>query len=169
MGTLIHTKDKVLMQCIAAEVNRLAGMIAWYFRLDKVNSDRRSGTAALYDEPNNLTFLNLPSGLEMPCFGVNPQSSLTTGDEGRRKQWDGEVNIAVRDWERQTEGTRRPREGDVILCWEEYYDVTGVHRDGIIDDSRLDHTGWKLDLRRNTKFEAWRRLGIDDISGNEGD
>lgn len=169
MGTLIHTRDKLFMQCIAAEVNRLAGMIAFYFRLDKVNSDRRSGTNALYDEPGTLVWKDLPDGIELSCFGVNPQSSLTTGEEGRRKQWDGEVHVAVREWQAKTQGTERPREGDIILAWDEYYDVVGVHRDGIIDDSRLDHTGWKLNLRRNTKFEAWRRLGIAEFAGHEGD
>jgi len=169
MGRLIHTKDKLFMQCIAQEVNDLAGMIAYYFRLDKANSDTRSGTSALYDEPAALVWKDLPSGLRMPCFGVNPQSSLTTGEEGRRKQWDGEINIAVRDWEEQTQGTERPREGDVVFAWDQYYDVTKVSRDGIIDDSRLDHTGWTLTLRRNTKFEAWRRGIVASHGGPDTD
>lgn len=157
MGTLIHTQDKRLYDSIAQEVNKLAGALCRYYVLDKVNSVRDP----LYDEPEVTTYeLQDDDGLEIPCFVQNPPTSLSTGEEGRRTQWDTTIWIARVDWEDCTGNTDlkdRPKHGDVVNIWDEYYDVIQYDRDGVINDHRPDFVLWKLDLRRNTKFEPQRR------------
>jgi len=166
MGTLIHVNDLGLMNCIAREVNKLAGMYCYYYRMDKENTTRK----AVYDEVDDPVFLDMPNGLKMPVFGTKPAHSITTSDEGRRKQWDGEVWVARADWEILTPkspdgalyeaGTERilgPRTGDVFFAWGDYFDVVDVSRDGVVDDDQRIHTLYKMSYRLIAKFEAWRR------------
>ena len=167
MGSLIHVNDLPLMNCIAKEVNKLAGMFCYYYRLDKENTKRK----AIYDEIEELAFLDTPNGLKMPCLASEPSHSVTTSEEGRRKQWDGELWIARADWEdvitemsdnhlHKADSTSilGPRIGDILYAWDLYYDVIDVSRDGVVDDDRRIYTLHKLSIRRMVKFEAWRRI-----------
>ncbi len=154
MGTLSHTKDQALFNCVAAEVNKLAGTICYYYRLDKVSSAK----SAVYDEPTDLIWKDEPPGLKLPCMASNPEHQLTTSEEGRRKQWDAEVSIARKDWEALVTDGRRPKSGDLVNLWGTFYDVTDVSRDGVVDDDRRVYTMHKLIVRRTTKYEPWRRL-----------
>ena len=153
MGTLIHTKDQGLFNCIAAEVNRLAGMMCYYYRLRRDISQRDP----LYDEIEEPEFMNMPDGLRMPCFVTNPEHATTTGEEGRRTQWDATLWIARKSWEDGTDATEPPRIGDIVNCWGEWFDVVDYDKDGIMDDQRPVYVLHKLNLRRTTKYEAWRR------------
>jgi len=154
VGTLSHTKDYRLFNCVAAEVNKLAGTICYYYRLDKVNSSKN----AVYDEPINLAFKDDPPGLRLPCMATKPEHQLTTSEEGRRNQWDGEVSIARKDWEELVTDGRKPKSGDVIVLWGYFFDVKDAGRDGTIDDDYRFFTMHKLTVRRTTKYEPWRRL-----------
>jgi len=166
MGTLICTSDIGLFNCIAAEVNKLAGMYCYYYRMDKENTTHK----AIYDEVSNPVYLDQPDGLRMPAWGDEPAHSTTASEEGRRKQWDGTVWIARINWERIIEdspdgallkagGTKTlgPRIGDVMVAWNDFYDVVDVTRDGILDDERRIFSLYKITIRRNTKHEPWRR------------
>ncbi len=153
MGTLIHTKDQALFNCIAKEVNRLAGMYCYYYVLNTVQTTRD----ALWDEANETVFDYEPSGIKIACYGTNPEHALTTGEEGRRTQWDAQLWFARIDWE-ATIGTTPPKTGDVVNCWGNHYDIVDTDRDGIMDDDRNIYVLYKVSLRRNTKFEPNRRV-----------
>lgn len=165
MGTLIHTRDIALFDAIAKEVNELAGMYVYYFVLDRVATQKD----ALYGEPVNIIFNEgladyAECGIRVRAFGTEPQHALTTAEEGKRKMWDGELWIARADWEscvadKLTADVRTyPRNGDVFLAWGDYWDVVDWSRDGILNDDRRVHVGWKVMFRRNTKFEPRRRV-----------
>lgn len=165
MGTLIHTKDIGLFNCIAAEVNRLAGMLAYYYRLRRDISARDP----LYQELIDEQWRDLPNGMQLNVFTTNPEHATTTGEEGRRTQWDANIWIARINWEeavRKADGLtladaiEPPRIGDVVNAWGEYFDIVDYDKDGILDDMRPIYVLHKVSLRRQTKFEAWRRTQI---------
>lgn len=157
MGTLIHTKDQALFNCIAGEVNRLAGMYCYYYVLNTVQTTRD----ALWDEADETVYDYEPNGVKLACFGTNPEHALTTGEEGRRKQWDAEIWIARIHWDPVIGDGAKPKAGDVVNCWGKYYDVVDASRDGVMDDDRNIYVGWKIAIRRMTKFEPKRRPDLE--------
>ena len=164
MGTLSHTKDMGLFNCVAKEINRLAGMIGYYYRLDKV-STRKNAT---YSEPTDVVFRDAPPGLRFNIFTEKPEHQLSTSDEGRRKEWNGTAWIARADWEEQVKDGLMPKSGDLVNLWGAFYDVTDASRDGVIDDDRRVFTLHKLTVRRTTKYEPWRRLHDEAVEALEG-
>lgn len=162
MGRLIHTKDVELFNEIAAEVNELAGTACYYYRMDKAASSRKP----LYNETTEPVFKNVPDGLRVVCFTANPEHSTTTGEEGRRTQWDATLWFARKTWEdtireadelTPSDPVYPPAIGDVVNCWGEFFDVVDYDKDGIMDDQRLVFVLHKISLKRATKYEAWRR------------
>ena len=154
MGTLIHTNDQALFNCIACEVNKLAGMYCYYYVFDAANTTRDP----LWDEAEEVVFSYSPDGKKVLCFGVNPEHSLSTGEEGKRTQWDAQLWFARMHWEQAFGSAITPKSGDVVNCWGKYYDIVDFDRDGIMDDDRNIFVCWKVSLRRNTKFDPIRRV-----------
>jgi hypothetical protein len=165
VGTLIHTQDIAFFDCIAQEVNELAGMFVYYFVLDRVTTQKD----ALYGEPVEVVFNEgqaslAEEGIKLPVYGSEPEHALTTAEEGKRRQWDGELWVARLDWEQCVmsqlgeDALLHPRNGDVFLAWGKYWDVMDWDRAGILNDDREVFVGWKIPFRRNTKFEPRRRV-----------
>lgn len=150
MGTLSHSNDLSFFQKIATEVNKLAGMVIYYYRMDKESTNRDP----LYDEAVANVYCDTPLGLKMNALSQNPEHATTTGEEGQRTQWDMTMWISKEDWEKTTENTERPHIGDIFNAWGRLYDVTDTTRDGILDSDRLSFAMWKLSCRRLTKYEA---------------
>jgi hypothetical protein len=164
VGTLSHTRDLGLFNCVAKEINRLAGMIGYYYRLDKVMT-RKSAT---YNEANDLVFRDEPPGLRFSMFAEKPEHQLSTSDEGRRKEYNGTAWIARADWEEQVKDGTLPKSGDLVNLWGEFYDITDTGRDGVLDDDRNVYTLHKLTIRRTSKYEPWRRLHDKAAAALEG-
>jgi hypothetical protein len=156
MGRLIHTKDYEFFNCIANEVNELAGYICYYYRLMKDDSIRDP----LYDELLTAEYQDTPDGLKLTAFQTNPEHATTTGEEGVRTQWDAQWWISRMEWEDKTEATEPPQIGDLINAWDGlYYEVIDTNKDGIMNDDRRFFTLWKVSLTRKTKFEPWWHKG----------
>lgn len=159
MGTLIHTRDERLFRCIAKEVNRLAGMFCRYFVLCTTTSQ----IDPLYNEFESESYNygrseeERVNGIRMPCFTGKPDRVVSASEEGKRTTWDAQLWIAKCDWDDLVEGVK-PKIGDVVLAWDKYYDVTYAGRAGIMDDERSVYTMFRLDLRKNDKYDAHRRV-----------
>ena len=121
MGTLLCDADRCLFDSIAQEVNTLAGTTGYVYQLNQTESTRDP----LYDEPTDLAFKENSQGvegIECPMYFKDPDRSPTSGEEGFRLQKNSEVHIAAKDLTNR--GLRRPKVGDIIRVWGQYYDVT---------------------------------------------
>jgi hypothetical protein len=150
VGTLSHTNDLALFQSIAAEVNKLAGMICYYYRLDRESTARDP----LYDEATANVYHDTPDGLKLAAYASHPEKATTAGEEGRRRQWDTNLWIAKTDWETATESDDPPQVGDIVNAWGRLHSVVDYDSDGILDDADDVFVGWKINMRRLSKYEA---------------
>lgn len=161
MGTLIHTKDERLFRCITQEVNKLAGMFCRYFVL----STESSNINPLYNEMGepvyNVNFSGDEKtlGVRLACFTQAPDHNVSAREEGKDFVWDAQLWIAKNDWVSvMGKNAYPPKIGDIIKAWDKFYDVTDVNRDGYLDDERSVFTQWRVDLRKNDKYSAERRV-----------
>lgn len=78
-------------------------------------------------------------------------------DEGIHSEYDAFANIAKLEWEERAPAGRFPKEGDVIFAQKEYFDVVKGNRGGNVVD-RQSTVGFRLELRKRTKFDAKRKV-----------
>jgi len=134
MGTLFCDADRCLFDSVVQEVNTLAGTTGYIFQLEQQDSIRDP----LYDESTDMAYKQNSAGvegIECPLFFKDPERSATSGEEGFRLQKNSTVFIAVKDL--TDRDLRRPRVGDIIKVWEQYYDVT----DTIVGNSYVSDSG----------------------------
>lgn len=161
MGTLIHTKDDRLFRCITQEVNKLSGMFCRYFILDTDASD----IDPLYNEVGepvynvNFSTEQQTIGVRVACFTTTPEHTVSAREEGKEFVWDSQLWVAKNDWFGvMGEDAYPPKIGDVINAWDKFYDIIDVNRDGFLDDERSVFTQWRIDLKKNDKYSAERRV-----------
>lgn len=124
MGTLLCDADRCLFDSVAQEVNTLAGTTGYIFQLEQEESVRDP----LYDESTDMAYKQNSAGvegIECPILFKNPDRSATSGEEGFRLQKNAIVHVAVKDL--TDRDLRRPRVGDIIKAWGQYYDVTDAN------------------------------------------
>jgi hypothetical protein len=82
-------------------------------------------------------------------------------DEGFYADYDAIMFLAKTAWEDAIADTRIdgriPKEGDVVYCFNEWWDVVRVGSGGNIADTAT-FVGWKFELRKRTKFTPDRKV-----------
>ena len=128
----------------------LTGPEATYFSLL-----RGQNVDPLYNEPTEHAF-------EEFCLQVvieyeeKDNISPSVREEGSEAEYDAAVSIAVLEWEERAPTKKRPKIGDVIFVNKEYFDVVKDGSAGPVVD-RDSSVGYRLDLRKRTKFDAKRK------------
>ena len=82
--------------------------------------------------------------------------------EGVHVEYDADCYIAALTWERALEGRtfvgRTPKEGDVIYVFNLWWDIVNAGSSGnVLDTTSI--VGYKLQLKRRTKFVPERKIG----------
>ncbi len=82
-------------------------------------------------------------------------------EEGSKHDYDAQIYIARNHWECAVEETnlagRKPKFGDVVYVWDQWWDVVKAGRGGYICDSP-DTVGFRLDLKIRTEFTPDRKV-----------
>jgi hypothetical protein len=82
-------------------------------------------------------------------------------DEGFHAEYDAIMHLSINHWEKAIAGTRIdgrvPKEGDVLYCFNEWWDVVRVGSGGNVVDTPVT-VGWKFELRKRTKFTPDRKV-----------
>jgi hypothetical protein len=78
-------------------------------------------------------------------------------EAGPEARFDGFAYVARDEWERVRGIAAPPKEADVLLVNDEYWDVAMANSGGHVTDSG-HHVGWKLSLRKRTRFEPQRKV-----------
>ena len=77
-------------------------------------------------------------------------------DEGFDIDFDADVFIAHNEWATKV-GTEVPKEGDVLLIMEEYFDVVNAGKGGnFIDTAKV--VGYKIQVKKRSKFTPERKF-----------
>lgn len=148
MGRLLGDWDRCLFDSIAQEVAELAGTTAIFYQFDEDASTKDP----LWNESLDTQYKKNSSGvvgIECPVVFKDPERNAVVGEEGFRLDKISQVYVARVDLDKR--GLRRPRPGDIIKVWGEYYDVTETHvAEGHINDSGTYST-MQIDVVRRTK------------------
>lgn len=85
----------------------------------------------------------------------------STREEGIEWLYDAQIFISRNHWECALEDTaiegRLPKVGDVIYLFEEWWDVVKAGKGGDVLDTP-EYVGFKLDVRKRTKFTPDRKV-----------
>jgi len=160
-------QERFLFDCVASEVNRIAGTEVDLYLLNKGKSKRD----ALYDEMLKESWdgpFRLNIYVEWPAPLPEPRQ------EGFRESWTSSIWIARVDLDRVK--ARSPYYGDVLHFWKmPYFDhasttydvgknpkgyfftITSVEDDGHLFDNAA-FVGFKCSIARNSEFTPERRL-----------
>lgn len=86
---------------------------------------------------------------------------VTVREEGKDDEFDGYASIARNTWEAVVAAAghpnKVPKEGDVIFVQNEWWDVVRANKGGNMLDTRV-HVGYRLDLKKRTKFTPDRKV-----------
>lgn len=78
-------------------------------------------------------------------------------DEGFEINYDAEAYFAYNEWSKRIGAARPPKEGDVMFCMGQYFDVVNAASGGNFVDT-LNVVGYKLLLKRREKFDPNRKF-----------
>jgi hypothetical protein len=161
--------EEPIFSCWAKEHIDIAGVQIELFHLNIEESTRDP----LYDEPIERVF---QGSYVMKGFVEYPESQPEAGESGLKGVWTATLWIPRASVEEANAPT--PAEHDVIRFWNEpfykkysvleqeidgagyFFDVTRVDEDGHVFD-QPGFVGFKLDLKRDTKYTPERRMAND--------
>ena len=184
MAPVYGDQDAEYLRCLDEERIELVGPTVEYYSLNRGknvdalygepdNDPLYGGSSALgtpqidekswnfYPNPDavpaqdTLTFVAAIEYQEMD----NRQPSVR--EEGIIAEYDAILHVSRNAWENAIEDTvingRVPKEGDVLYCFNEWWDVVKQGKGGNILDTAT-HVGWKFELRKRTKFTPDRKV-----------
>jgi len=161
--------EEPILSCWAKEQIDIAGVSIELFHLDIEGSVRDP----LYDEPIERVF---QGSYVLKGFVEYPESNPEAGESGLKGIWTATLWLPRLSVEQA--GAPVPAEHDVVRFWNEpfykkysvleqdiegagyFFDVTKVDEDGHIFD-QPGFVGFKLNLKRDTKFTPERRMAND--------
>ena len=108
--------------------------------------------------PDGEPLLTMPVVLEYQEFdNRNPM----VREEGFFAEYDAIMSMSRNHWEKAIEGTsidgRRPKEGDVVYVYNEWWDIVRVGAQGFIM-ATPEFVGYRFELRKRTKFTPDRKV-----------
>jgi hypothetical protein len=163
-------QDKTILRQWEAERNALVGPTSTYYVLVRgahVDPLYQEPVAdPLYGGPSTGQLARHPDAFEYagpyPVV-VAVLFERTTGreeevdEDGPEARFDGEVYVARDEWEAKVGATAPPKEGDVLFVSAEWWDVVLANSGGHVCDSE-HYVGWKLMLKKRTRFEPNRKI-----------
>ena len=124
---------------------------ATYFSLN-----RDANVDPLYNEPVLWEFEEFCLQVSIE-YEEKDNREPSVRDEGIHVDYDAQVSIAKLEWAEHAPATRTPKEGDVIFVQKEYFDVVKANLGGNVVD-RQSAVGYRLELKKRTKFDAKRKV-----------
>lgn len=157
VATFFKREELPLWDSVNAEVQRLVGTAADYFRINKIGSTRDE----VYDEPN-LTegqAWEFAEPVAITCILQEWAEIKDAGDRGLEQHWEARCWLSRKMMD---DAEIDPQEGDVIVVWGERsgvgggWDIIQVNEEGFLGDNPVP-TQFVLDLRRRTKYLPERK------------
>ena len=78
-------------------------------------------------------------------------------DEGLEINFDAECYFAYNEWSKRIGAAKPPKEGDVLFCMGQYFDVVNAASGGNFVDT-VNVVGFKILLKRREKFDPNRKF-----------
>ena len=164
VGRVLDDSELELFDCIASDLNELAGSKINYYGYDPYSLENRALIDPLYGEPTERKF----SGPFRIWAQVKyPEYTPLTEEPGFSREWDAKVTISRVHLDEQN--APYPSEGDIIELWRTpfhdawsmgkgmFFTVVKSNNDGHINQTP-SFVQFKLDLKRRTQFGAERKI-----------
>lgn len=160
MGRLLDDSEMALFDCIASDLNELAGDEVNFYGQDIPNST----IDPLYGEPSDRAIL---PPVRLWAYVKWPDESPDPSEQGFASDFDGKVVISRVAFENAH--SPYPYEGDIVEIWRTpyhdanslgrgmFFDVIKVTNDGHINDTS-SFVQFELTLRRRTQYGAERKI-----------
>lgn len=146
-------RDRAYFQRLEKERFGLTGPEATYFTLF-----RGRNVDPLYNEPTGAGWEFEEFCLQVTVEYEEKDNLIpSTREEGAEFEYDAFVNIAKLEWEERAPVGKRPKTGDVIFVQKEYFDVVKANSAGMVVN-RDSFVGYRLELRKRSKFDAKRKV-----------
>jgi hypothetical protein len=160
MGRILDDSEREFFDCIASELNELAGEEINFYG----QNIKKSTIDPLYGEPVER---KIEGPFRVWAWVRWPQISPESGEHGFGFEMDGECVIARAHLDKI--GAPYPFEGDIIEMWRTpyhdadslgkglFFDIVRVANDGHIHDTPT-FVQFRLTLKRRTQFGAERKI-----------
>lgn len=145
-------RDHALARRFERERIGFTGQDVRYYSLNR----HRSNVDPLYNEPVVWSYDEFIVNAHIQ-FEEKDQRDPSAAETGLEVAIDGTLHIAFSEWSERAPDTRRPKEGDVVLTHEVYFDVVKANSGGKMVDMP-NFVGYELTLKRRLKFDASRKV-----------
>lgn len=184
MARIYYDEDSVYLRSLEEERNELVSPLCEYYSLnlginvdplnnEPVNDPLFGGSSPRgSDSRSNKSWNFYPdlskgqSKITFPCAIEYMESENRTPSirpEGFIYEYDAIVGIARNHWETALSSTpissRKPKEGDVIYLFNEWWDIVKAGKGGYVLDS-TEYVGFKLELKKKTQFTPDRKVSL---------
>ncbi len=161
MPTYPCPAELAYFRCLEAERIGLTGQEAIYYTLT-----RGANVDPLYSEPDDGGWVYDDFRLTVTAqYQEMDNKEVGVQEDGATVEYDAEAVVALNEWEANGPPTifpgRKPKHGDVILVMGHYFDVVKGSAGGNVVD-QIAVVGYKLMLKKRVKFDARRRLSLND-------
>lgn len=184
MPRIYADEDAEYLRCLDAERIELSGPTAEYYSLNRgknvdplygePNNDPLYGGSSARGTPQtsekswnfypNPDAVPAQPALTFPVafeYQASDNRQPMVREEGFHVEHDAIMYLSRNHWEDAISDTdidgRVPKEGDVVYCFNEWWDVVRKGTGGNVLDTAV-YVGWKFELRKRTKFTPDRKV-----------
>lgn len=125
-------------------------------QIDYYVLSRGANVDPLYSEPAPSWSFTQYSLVGAVTYQQMDNRDPSVRDEGLVIEFDAEAYFAYNEWEKRI-GAKIPKEGDVLFCMGQYFDVVNAASGGNFVDT-VNVVGYKMLLRRREKFDPNRKF-----------